>query len=323
MSDEAKFDKLGQATLQAVLDGAGEGILVFDSQGVCRMVGKQICELFGVGVSKLLGKERDIVFVALSEACVDPEGFFKSVSAEGIKDQPRCVGDIDIKSPARVIQWRSYPVRDDGGVVGRMVMVRNATGEINAERSRVQLLQRVDALSSIDAITGLASHRRFIEEHEREHGRAVRAWDSYAVLLLDVDGMGAINERLGCPAGDQLLERVGAALKVGRRDYDVVARIVNDEFAILLPGADEIAALSVAERVIVNVAATEELVPERPTLCIGVAVCLPPSNESAADVFERAGMALRTAREGGLGNVEVDVSRGKDDGRDISVSVEE
>ena len=69
--------------------------------------------------------------------------------------------------------------------------MRDVTRERAAERSQRQLQNRLDQLVPVDSLTGLPNARRFREELEREHGRSSRAWDSYGILRVDVDGMQA------------------------------------------------------------------------------------------------------------------------------------
>jgi len=307
-SDDVKWGMLLETTLLTVLQAAGEGILVFDAGGVCRMAGRRAGEFFGTEAAKLVGKVRTEVFVTLSAACEEPEVFLALVGANDIEEPPQVLGEVEVRSPRRVIVWRSTPIKQDDVVVGRLVLLRDVTREVSAERARRHLVQRIELLTPVDALTGLANRRRFTEEHEREHGRAMRAWDSYAVMRLDIDEMGVINDQFGIPIGDLVLERVAELLRSGRRDYDVVARLANDEFAILLPGADALAARAVADRIITTIAEAVAEDPDGPqlTLCIGVAVCVPPTGESASDVMGRAGVALQTAREGGAAKVHVD-----------------
>jgi len=244
----------------------------------------------------------------LSEACEEPGSFLSLAGGDDLADPPQLLGEVEIRMPRRVLVWRSAPIKHDDDVVGRLVLLRDVTREVSAERARRHLVQRIEQLTPVDALTGLSNRRRFTEEHEREHGRAMRAWDSYAVMRLDVDDMTGINDNFGIPIGDLVLERVAELLRSGRRDYDVVARLANDEFAILLPGADAVAARAVAVRILATI---DEAVAEDPdgpqlTMCIGVAVCVPPTGESATDVMRRAGEALRLARDRGRAEIQVD-----------------
>lgn len=302
------WEKLVETTLLTILQAAGEGILVFDAQGLCRMVGRKAGELFAQDPASLVGKTRAEVITELGNACEEPESFLSMVRDNDLADPPQILGELEIRSPRRILLWASFPIKLDDEPAGRLVLLHDVTREVSAERARRHLLQRVEQLTPIDALTGLANRRRFIEEHEREHARAGRAWDSYAVLRADVDGMGRINEAFGVPVGDTALERVAELLRTGRRDYDIVARLANDEFAILLPGADAVAARAVADRIVAAFARDTADKPDGPPLSVsvGVAVCVPPTGETAADVLRRAGEALATARERGASQVDID-----------------
>jgi diguanylate cyclase (GGDEF)-like protein len=307
-TEDVKWGTLLETTLLSMLQTAGEGILVFDAAGVCRMAGRRTGDFFGTDPAKLVSKVRTEVLVTLSKACEEPESFLSLVGANDLAEPPQVLGEVEVRTPRRVLVWRSAPIKHDDAVVGRLVLIRDVTREINAERARRHLVQRIELLTPVDALTGLSNRRRFTEEHEREHGRAMRAWDSYAVMRLDIDSMGDINEDFGIPIGDLVLERVAELLRSGRRDYDVVARLANDEFSILLPGADALAARAVADRIITTIAEAVSEDPDGPqlTLSIGVAVCIPPTGESAIDVMRRSGTALEKARQRGNAQVEVD-----------------
>ena len=137
---------------------------------------------------------------------------------------------------------------------GWLLLVSDVTRERAAERhgqATPGAHRRADRVRRAHRSLNL---RRFREELEREHGRSTRAWDSYAILRLDVDGMAAINDEFGRPVGDQILERIAGRLKSCLREYDVLARLEGDEFGVLLPGADELAARAVAKRMFQNLA---------------------------------------------------------------------
>jgi diguanylate cyclase (GGDEF)-like protein len=67
--------------------------------------------------------------------------------------------------------------------------------------------------------------------------------------MADVDGLKEVNDIMGHAAGDKLLQEVGQIFKDVFRAEDVVARIGGDEFAALLPGADETATIEAMNRI--------------------------------------------------------------------------
>ena len=294
-------------TLSAILDVADEGFIVFDRDKKCRYAGRRLGELFGVDHDALLGGPEGDVMQLLASACEEPDAFLQLVRNAG--DGHMQSGEVDLKRPrVRIARWQSSPLSDASGSIGWIGILRDVTRERSAERRSHQLLQRLEAITAIDALTQLPNKRRFTEELDREHGRAARAWDSYAVLRLDVDGLKAINDELGQPRGDEVLEEVATRLRDGRREYDLLARLEGDEFIVLLPGADVHAARVVAQRMANAVAKTPIDLgePRSVSMTIGAAVWIPPSGETGSDVVKRAGEALAGAKKQGIGEIAID-----------------
>jgi diguanylate cyclase (GGDEF)-like protein len=111
-----------------------------------------------------------------------------------------------------------------------------------------QLYEEAHRLAITDPLTGLFNRRHFLTQLEETLKRARRYRQTFAVALLDLDGLKAINDRLGHGAGDRALESVGQALREWVRDTDVIARIGGDEFAALLLQVDGPAAAVTIER---------------------------------------------------------------------------
>ena len=117
------------------------------------------------------------------------------------------------------------------------------------QHTRIRRLRaRIDDANRTDPLTGLLNRRAFEEELELELERAVRADRPLSVVVGDIDGFRAINERQGHAAGDETLKAVAQNALKWKRRIDQAARIAGEEFALLLPETDERGAFIVAER---------------------------------------------------------------------------
>ena len=138
--------------------------------------------------------------------------------------------------------------------------------------------RRVDAqllhLAVTDPLTGLSNYRKFIDVLDGEIRRADRTDRPFAILFVDVDKLKLINDNLGHIAGNQALCRVANALRGSCRSIDTVARFGGDEFAMILPEAEEKAAHIVAERIANRLAHDRD----GPTITVSVGVAVYPTN---------------------------------------------
>ena len=300
-----------QATFLAVLESAEEGLVVFDADGRCRMIGRRAGEVFGLEPAAYVGRMRHEVLMAFAQACEEPDALLEVLSPEAERAGGNAVVEVDVRVPRpRTVLCKGVRVNRDPRPPGWLILFSDVTRERAAERAGKQLQARLVELTAYDALTGLLNMRRFREELEREHGRSTRAWDSYAILRLDVDGMASINDDFGRPVGDQILERIATRLKTCLREYDVLSRLDGDEFGVLLPGADEVAARAVAKRMFHTLSVNEmSLDAQRQvTVSMGCALWVPPSGESASHIFQRAAVALVEARSWGVGQLHVDAA---------------
>lgn len=133
-----------------------------------------------------------------------------------------------------------------------------------------RLFEQVRHLAVSDPLTGLANYRRLLDVLESETERTNRTGRSFAVLLLDLDGLKKINDNHGHLVGSRALCRVAAILRIHCRAIDTAARYGGDEFALVLPEAEQPEAYRVANR-IRQVFAEDEETPKL-SASIGVAI---------------------------------------------------
>jgi diguanylate cyclase (GGDEF)-like protein len=103
-------------------------------------------------------------------------------------------------------------------------------------------------LSKTDPLTGLANARGLFEQLHMELARVRRYREPLALLLVDLDGLKAINDRHGHAAGDEAIRRVAGVIRSELRETDIGARWGGDEFAIVTPSTGQ-AAAALAERI--------------------------------------------------------------------------
>ena len=106
---------------------------------------------------------------------------------------------------------------------------------------------RQQALS--DSLTGLGNHRHLFEVLHSEICRSNRTGREFSLVMLDLDGLKAINDQLGHAAGDRALCRLAQILRDCCRSIDTAVRHGGDEFALVLPETGIGAATLVAHRI--------------------------------------------------------------------------
>ncbi len=165
--------------------------------------------------------------------------------------------------------------------------------------------QQLQAAARTDAKTGLLNATAWQREADAEISRALRASESLALLLADVDHFKRVNDTYGHLAGDDVLRGLAGELRQQVRGSDVVGRFGGEEFVVLLPHTDADEACKIAERLrqrasVMDVYADNAAM--NVTISIGIAIL----GVHGTDLFEllaAADLALYRAKDAGRDRV--------------------
>jgi len=194
-----------------------------------------------------------------------------------------------------VLLWRKF------------ITISLQQGQLEKANAELQSKQRdLERLTRLDGLTGLYNRNTFVELTERELVRAQRQGSATAILLLDLDHFKRVNDTWGHPAGDAVLKNVAAVVTKSIRSTDLVGRLGGEEFIILLPGTNLIAARKLAEKVRARLEASPTLF-ERTTIqttaSIGLAGTTAAEKRDFDSLYLDADKALYMAKQRGRNQV--------------------
>ena len=211
-------------------------------------------------------------------------------------------GRVGTIAPVIVIGTLFSPLVTAGGMSAEAlgfavasIVLLLATGRIS--RETMELLRRARHDADHDALTGVLAPRAFRVQVDRLSDLASEE-RPVALIAIDLDGMGAVNKRLGHGAGDRLLVQTARTIRDQLREGDVLGRLGGDEFAAVVASDD---AHRVARRLIEAVGSQEG---GQCSACAGVASA-PHDGVGAEALLAAADVALRVAKRSGKGTAGV------------------
>lgn len=248
-----------EAHFRLLAENSTDVIRRFTTDGVCRYASPAIVDVLGwtpgqvEGTSGLHGVHPDDVATVAQQR------------GEILRTrQPQVMRYRARTADARWV-WVETLCRALVGADGRVHEFQTSTRDISA---RVEAERRLARLALTDALSGLANRAALVQhlEDRLAEGRPL------ALLFLDLDRFKVINDSLGHGAGDEVLRVVAGRLTGTCRDGDVVARLGGDEFVVVADGLDETAAVHLAERVQLALAAPVALAGQDVTVSASVGI---------------------------------------------------
>jgi len=301
----------------------GHSILIIDDSAVVRqqiLATLRTAALFethleaadGIeGFKAALNQSFDVIVCDLEMPGMDGFKFLAMRNArEDLRDVPviMLTGREDLETKIRGLDQGAsdYVTKpfDPAELVARVrVQLKLKTLQDELKKSNQLLLQ----LSNTDPLTSLHNRRFLMDTLAKEVERSCRTEIPLALVMIDIDHFKRVNDTYGHQVGDAVLVAVAALLQGQLRPYDTAARFGGEEFVLVLPSTELMAAGAVAERLrklTANLSFAKEGATDLVlTISAGVAVVSPGSIVNADDLIRQADTALYRAKQDGRNRV--------------------
>ncbi|WNJ98219.1 diguanylate cyclase [Thalassospiraceae bacterium LMO-JJ14] len=268
------------------LDRLSEGITIIDANDKLVLFNTQAAEYLGIdnhpiGVGDSLHElEEDDVF--------DPGSLLMQQLDASREGKPQFFErELD---GGRILSVRANPI-PGGGVI---TLYTDITERKAFEKRLIDMATR-------DELTGLVNRREFFTLAHHEEERAKREGHIVSVMMADADYFKKVNDTYGHAIGDDVLRDLADNCRKIFRKTDIVGRYGGEEFAVVLPGANEDMAKIIAERLRASIedsVVDSEKGDVKYTISIGIA-CATGKDFKIEEVLDRADRALYTAKAQG------------------------
>jgi diguanylate cyclase (GGDEF)-like protein/PAS domain S-box-containing protein len=249
-----------------------EGVLVDANPALAAMLGRTPEELLGQSVLELAHPEASALARAAHARLLAAEDGPMRLETTLVRSDGT---DVPVQVTA---SW--VPESPDGLPAHLVVIVEDITERKALE---AQLVHR----SLHDPLTGLPNRLLFRDRLRHALTRGQRECTPTALLIIDLDGFKAVNDRLGHPMGDLLLVQAAERLRSVLRASDTAARLGGDEFAIVCETTGSAEAEVLAHRVRATGEEPFVLRGEQATVGVSIGIGCVPGGEDAAGAFDR------------------------------------
>jgi diguanylate cyclase (GGDEF)-like protein len=183
-----------------------------------------------------------------------------------------------------------------------ILLLRTVANQVAIAINHADLFAQMQQQALTDGLTGCYNRRMFEMQLDRELQLTTRLSQPVAVLMLDLDRFKQLNDSVGHDAGDNALRQLADCFRRELRAVDTASRFGGDEFALILPAANQEGAMVVGERLRKRIAEIEIAGFGNLTASIGIAV-FPHHSASRSELVSAADVALYTAKRSGRNRV--------------------
>ncbi len=282
--------------LDAVLSHMTHGLCAYDQNLRVIAVNRRYLEIYGLTEAEarpgtsLLDLMAGSIAHGVHRPGITAEEMFLDFKARLIENKEPVLHRT--LANGRIIAVRHQPMAN-GGWVG--------TYEDVTERAQAE--ENISRMARHDALTGLPNRVLFREQMSEGLARVESYNGTMAVMYLDLDNFKTINDSLGHPTGDKLLQEVASRLGAAVGRGDTIARLGGDEFAILHPVEDD-NDIDLLARRLINSVSDPILVDDHElntSISIGIAIA-PDHGNSSNQLMKSADLALYRAKAQGRNN---------------------
>lgn len=282
------FRQLSQA-----VDQGPVSIMMTDTAGTIVFVNPGFSRLTGYTFGEAAGKNARL----LKSGETAPEEYRRLW--ETISTGEEWWGELHNRKKNGELFWVSESISPITDTTGKITHFLSRQEDITEKKRKLETILH---MAYYDSLTSLPNQHFFQELLQNALAQAQRHRRMLAVLFLDLDRFKNINDTLGHPVGDQLLQAVAKRLKdCCSREGDTVARRSGDEFIILLPELKDVnGAVRVTQRII-EAFSQNFILPEH-ELSISASIGISISPHDGCDpetLTKKADMAMYRAKEGG------------------------
>ncbi len=286
----AEFElRKAQSLLTATLDATADGILVVDSDGRFASFNRTFVEMWRLPDSIVVGRDDARAIAFVRQQLVDPDAFVAKIEELYNRPEAESLDTLEFLD-GRVFERFSTPQWLEDRTVGRVWSFRDMT-----ERKRLE--ERMTYQSVHDALTALGNRVLFLDRLQHASARLERNHARLAVLVVDVDDMAGVNDRMGTTAGDFVLRATAERLLGCLRGADTAARLGGDEFGILVEDVvDAGEVLGLAERVLAELRHPIRVGESEISVTASIGIALDHLGRAGDQVLTRADLACSAAK---------------------------